>query len=361
MIEFIPLDEYYLYYINISLAIVLFTLIHSWLLEIDNPKNIVYINSLGYTILIILTLYIGLRPISGIHFSDMATYAKTFNYYKVGGELKTDKDVFFELFTKFCSSIMTINIFFLFCATLYIYPMFRVSKIFFKEYWFYSFLLLVVSFSFWAYGVNGIRNGIATSIFLLAVSFYKNKIVMIALLVLSTMFHKTMLLPVLAFSITFLYNNPKIYLMFWILAIPCSIALGGFWENLFATLGFADDRLGGYLSNGDGSSKFRFDFLFYSSFPIIAGFYYILKKGFDDKLYNQLLNTYLISNAFWILVIRAAFSNRFAYLSWFLMAVLIIYPLLKERHHKYQHLVIGQIVLAYFGFTYLMFSLYYTE
>ncbi|KAB1071273.1 EpsG family protein [Tamlana haliotis] len=361
MINFIPLDLYYVYFINVSLAIVLFTLIHSWTLELDDPKNLIYTKSVGYIFLILIILYIGLRPISGRYFADMRTYANTFLYYAKGGELKTEKDLFFEIFIKLCTSIMTVQNFFLVCAILYIYPMYRVSKTFFKEYWFYSFLLFVVSFSFWPYAVNGIRNGIATSIFLLAISFYKQKPIMITFLVLSALFHKTLLLPIFAFAITLLYSNPKTYLILWVLAIPLSLGLGSFWEAIFTSLGFADDRIGGYLSNGGGGSKFRFDFLFYSSFPLISGCYYVFKKEFQDKLYNQLFCTYLISNAFWILVIRAAFSNRFAYLSWFLMSLIIIYPLLKEKHHINQHIVIGQVVLAYFGFTYLMYSFYYIE
>ena len=39
---------------------------------------------------------------------------------------------------------------------------------------------------------------------------------------------------------------------------------------------------------------------------------------------------YLTANAFWILVIRSSFSNRFAYLSWFLMAIIIFYPFFKH-------------------------------
>ncbi|MBU2951160.1 EpsG family protein [Tamlana agarivorans] len=362
MIDFIPLEFYQYYYINTALVIVIFTMLHSWVLELDDYKNILYIKTIGYLLLILILLYIGLRPVSGRYFADMRTYSNTFEYYANGGDLKTDKDVFFQLITKFCAEIMTVNAYFLMCAVLYIVPMYRVSKAFFKEYWFYSFLMFLVSFSFWSYGVNGIRNGLATSMFLWAISFYEKKPLMIAFMILSMLFHKTLLLPILAFSLTFLHNKSKTYLIFWIAAIPLSIALGSFWESLFASLGFADDRLSGYLTNESaGRSGFRYDFLFYSSFPVIAGWFYIFKKDFQDKLYHHIFNTYLITNAFWILVIRANFSNRFAYLSWFLMGLIIIYPLLKEQFHKHQHIVIGQILVAYFSFTYLMFTIYYAR
>ena len=85
------------------------------------------------------------------------------------------------------------------------------------------------------------------------------------------------------------------------------------------------------------------------------------KKGFKDNFYNQIFSTYLICNAFWILVIRANFSNRCAYLSWFLMRVVIIYPYLRKRFYVKQEIVIAKVLTAYFMFTYLMYLVYYSE
>jgi hypothetical protein len=152
----------------------------------------------------------------------------------------------------------------------------------------------------------------------------------------------------------------------WIGAIPLSLALGGFWETFFAGLGLADERLGGYLlTAGDAESfnrvGFRWDFLIYSAGAVFAGWYFIFKRNYYDKLYHQIFNIYVLCNAFWILVIRASFSNRFAYLSWFLMALVIIYPLLKQNFFKNQHFFIGKIAVFYFSFTYLMYYVYYAE
>ncbi len=360
MIEFIPLEYYYDVYLYGALAIVLITMLHTWILELNDSKNIIYIRTVGYLLLVWTIIFIGLRPISGKYFVDMRTYANHFNYYAYGGELKTEKDLAFHIFMKLCSSLVPVHTFFLLCSILYIYPMYRISKVFFKEYWFYSFLLFIVSFSFWSYGVNGIRNGVATSLFLWGLSYQKNRVKMIIFGALAVMFHKTLLLPILAYITTFFYNKPKIYLLGWLAAIPLSIALGGFWESLFASMGFADDRLGGYLtSESESSGKFRFDFLFYSAFAVFAGWYFIFKRNFKDELYFKLFNTYLIANAFWILVIRANFSNRFAYLSWFMMSIIIIYPLLKERFYTNQHIIIGRVVLFCFSFIFLMSLIYY--
>lgn len=364
MIDFFPLKYYYVFYMYTALFIVFFTMIHTWALRMDDTKNISFIKVIGFLLLFLLIFYIGLRPVSGKYFTDMRTYANNFNYYAFGGELRTEKDLVFQLFMKFCATVLSLHTFFLLCAILYIYPMYRISKTYFKKYWYYSFLLFVVSFSFWSYGVNGIRNGIATSLFLWGLSYQNNKLKMIILFVIASLFHKTLMLPIFAFVVTFFYNKPKFYLICWLTAIPLSIALGSFWESLFASLGFADDRLGAYLVSGEaqqGGTSFRFDFLFYSAFAVFAGWYFIFKKQFNDKLYFQLFNTYLIANGFWILVIRASFSNRFAYLSWFMMSIIIIYPLLKERFYKNQHLVLGRVVLFYFSFTFFMYTIYYSK
>ncbi len=363
MFDFIPIAKYFDVYINVCLGIVAFTLLHTYMLSLNDQKNVIFINGMGYILLFLMITYMGFRPISYL-FGDMGNYALHYERYAHGAPADTNQDVAFNYFMKFCSYIMNANFFFATCAAIYIYPLYRISRVYFKEYWYYSFLLFVVSFSFWTYGVNGIRNGIATSLFLLGLSYRKQLPILVICFVLSTFVHQTLLLPIMAYIITEFYNKPKLFIGGWFAAIPLSLALGGFWETLFASLGFADDRLGGYLlSEADSgtfsSTGFRWDFLIYSAGAVYAGWYFIFKRNYEDKIYYGLFNTYVICNAFWILVIRANYSNRFAYLSWFMMSIVIIYPLLKQQFFKNQHIAIGRIVLGYFAFTYFMYFIYY--
>ena len=54
------------------------------------------------------------------------------------------------------------------------------------------------------YGTNGIRNGMATSLFVLGVSYLeKNKMLMCFFLVLAISFHQTIALPLLAFIVRY--------------------------------------------------------------------------------------------------------------------------------------------------------------
>ena len=349
-LDFIPLDLFtpIFYYILILSVLIAYTKLQKGFVQ----------SQAGFALVIFVIAYMGLRPISGLYFGDMATYNGYFEEYQNGQSIVATKELFFHYFMKWCSGIMTANFFFLTCAFLYIYPLYLVSKKWFEHYWYYAFLLLVSSFSFWAYGTNGIRNGIAGSLFLLAISREK-RIWQIALLFIAINFHKTMLLPTLGFIIAQFYNKPKQMILFWLLCIPLSLAAGGFWESLFASLGFEDDRIG-YLTDGNvnddefSSTGFRWDFLVYSATAVYAGWYFIIKKGFNDKIYNYLFITYVFANAFWILVIRANFSNRFAYLSWFLMAVVIAYPFLKGNMIKNQSKVFAKVLLLYFLFTFVM-------
>ncbi len=363
MFDFIPIDLYYPFYINLSFGIVLFTLIHTYVLSINDERNILYINTTGYIYLFFIILYVGTRPIHP-SFGDMGAYYHRFLGYASGLPVTEKKDVLFQYFMKICSAVMPANIFFTLCSYLYIYPLYKVSKKFFNEYWFYAFLMFIVSFSFWSYGTNGIRNGLATSLFLLALSYYDNKIILIIIMIFSSLMHKTLMLPIFAFTLAYFYTKPKTYIIIWFVAIPLSIALGSFWEQLFASIGFGeDDRLQGYLTSktdmNTGKKGFRYDFLVYSAGAVFTGWYFIFKKNFKDKIYFNLYNTYLLCNAFWILVIRANFSNRFAYLSWFLMGIVIIYPFLKKEYFEDHHFKTGKVLLVYFMFTYLMYLLYY--
>jgi len=364
MDSIISAEIYYDVFINSCLFLVLFTILHTLVLQLDEPKNIHFIQFAGYALLIILILYIGLRPISYL-FGDTINYYRGYVAYQYGAEINPEVgDYGWHLFMRGAAQLMPVQAFFTICAFIYVFPLYKISKEFFKAYWYYAFLMFVVSFSFWTYSVNGVRNGAAASLFLWGVSYHRKKMVMVFFFFLAIQFHKTLLLPILAYSATYFYNNPKTYFKAWLACIPLSLAMGGVWIALFTSLGFGDDRLAGYLTGEAeagtfASTGFRWDFLFYSAFPVFAGWYFIIKRNYKDQMYFQLFNTYLICNGFWILVIRANYSNRFAYLSWFMMAIVIIYPMLKQQFFNKQHLMIGKIVLAYFAFTFLMYNIYY--
>jgi len=324
--------------------------------QLESNETLKLNKSFGLVVLVFVMLYMGLRPVNRV-FTDMLSYNRLFENYADGATITSPSDIMFHVFAKFSSKILTSNQFFLACAVLYIIPLYVVSKKWFKTYWFYSFLFLISSFSFWAYGVNGIRNGIAGSLFLLGVSRDK-RLWQIFWIVIAVNFHKSMLLPSIGFFIAHFYNQPKKMITFWMLCIPISLVGGGFFETIFSAIGFDDHRLD-YLTGEVDAEKFentgfRWDFLLYSATAVFAGWYYIVKRQYKDKIYFLLFNTYVFTNAFWILVIRANYTNRFAYLSWFMISIIIIFPLLRKKVVPNQHKLIGTILIVSFAFTFLM-------
>ncbi|WP_298392089.1 EpsG family protein [Flavobacterium sp.] len=338
----------------------LFIVVAQGSLKLESLNNLVIKKSLGFVFFLFILLYIGLRPIN-YRFGDMIIYNIQFQQYFNGAPLLIAKDPLFEYFKYGIAKTANAFVFFFLCAFFYVVPLYYFSKKVFKEFWFYNFFILVISFSFWTYGTNGIRNGIATSLFLFGLSRDKKSIALL-ILIASTLVHKSMLLPLFGYIATLFYNNSKTYFYFWLLCIPLSLVMGGFFTNFFMSVGIVEEQaLSGYLGEFNQASEgvelkvgFRWDFLLYSSFGVLAGWYYVIKMNYKDQLYLQLLNIYLVCNAFWVLVIRANYSNRLAYLSWFMLGVIIIYPLLKNKFFNNQHQVIVRILIAYFAFTYIM-------
>jgi len=359
MFELIAVEDYTLFYYNIILVTVVISFFHAFSLPLDDRKTTHTLTVLGYILLVFLVLYMGLRPVSAIYFGDMGRYARSFEGFAVGDEVQLGDDLLFTYITKLTASIMSVTMYFLLLAFLYVYPLYVASKKFFKEYWYYGFLMLVLSFTFWASGTNGMRNGLAASFFVLGLS-AKNKLFRYVWFVTAVLLHKSLIIPTVAYFLTLKYTNTKTYMRIWFLAIPLSLIVGGFFESFLLGIGFGEeDRLQGYLTELDeayenSKAGFRWDFLLYSATGVYAGWYYIFKKKFEDPVYVQMVNIYLIVNAFWILIIRANFSNRFAYLSWFMLAIIIIYPLLKVQFSNTQHRLIGKIIVLYFLFTYLL-------
>ena len=361
MFDWIPISSYTAVYFNILMIVMLVTLFHAYLNDLFDNRTKSFALIFGNFFLAFIILYIGTRPIHYI-FSDMGTYAAIFKKIQAGETVIVKNDFLFNYFMIYSSKIMGVKTWFLLCALIYTWPCYMFSRKYCGSYWFYVFFIFVGSYMFWPFATNGVRNGLATSVFVLALFYYDRKIVSYAFMFLAFGIHNSLVIPIAAFLVSGIYKNPKVYLYIWLATIPLSLVGGSFWESFFMGLGFGDDaRPAAYLTKSDkykdafAYTGFRWDFLFYSSFAVFAGWYFIFKKQITDKFYIHLWGTYMIANAFWILVIRANFSNRFAYLSWFLMAPVIAYPLLRYKIFPNQYRVVGVVISLYYLFTYLMF------
>jgi len=361
----IPASAYTGVYYNILLTIVLITAF--WFQYANNDRILIFFcRWFGWLFLLFVVLYMGMRPISHVYFGDMGNYARDFQSAQISGKLMSYglKEWFFTKYIFYCSLYMNVNSWFLLTTALYVGLAALAFRIVHKDYAYVAFLMYVASFSFWSYGTNGIRNGLAVAVALLGMACRERKWLMASLFFLAPTIHRSTLIPVAAFVMTIFFKRPRFYLLGYVLAIILSVTMGGWWQVFFVKTGlFSEDaRFIQYLTKPAQEGVFsrigfRWDFLLYSLWPIVTGWYYLVKKRFQDPFYTQLFNAYIAANAFWILVIRANYSNRIAFLSWFMMSWVIIYPLLKEKLFVRQNAVIARTLVAYFAFTYFMFMI----
>ena len=327
--------------------------------EIEYKKN-KNLSITGLLLTLFLVFFLGLRPASGRIFVDMTMYIWSYK------NKFTYSDPFFNFLSHFFNDIgVSPEGWILFIETVYIGCMYLAVTRLFKSYQYVALLFLYTSFSFFSFGTNGLRNGMAASIMLLSFSFMitrkpRDIIIGIALGITSVYTHKAMLLPFGCSLLSlFVIKRFRTAIIIYMIAIVISLTLGGAISEIVSTLAVLseDEKMYGYLNPSEivqDRVGFRWDFLLYSVVPIILGYFVEQKEGKLNKRYNYLLNTYILANSFWVIVIRAYQSNRFAYLSWFIYGLVLSYPLMKGNWKSKNR----KIAFALFGqqaFTMLLF------
>ena len=321
---------------------------------------------------IVLIFFIGLRPVSGF-FGDMKMYTHWYvNVLDHYSPISFSTEWLWDNFAFFCKSLgLNANEYFLAISFLYYAGMLICALLLMRKNLWIAMLFFFVSFSCYSFATNGIRNGMACSIELVAICLLveggiKRPLSFVLMLLALGLHRSTMLPSAAAIASTFVIKDTKTAIRFWIASIAISLVAGPMVESFFSALGF-DDRMSNYASVGQSEesmsqfsqSGFRWDFLFYSMFPVIMTWYVTRVRKFNDRVFNVFANTYIFCNAFWIMVIRSSYSNRFAYLSWFIYPVIIAYPLLRMNLWKDQDRRTALIFFFYSGFSLFMFFIYY--
>ena len=324
---------------------------------------------------LVMAVFIGLRPIAP-DFGDMGNYAEGYKNLPSlmamrAPDLKSEW--FWYDLQIICKFILKFNEyeFFLLVSLVYYGGMLICSLILLRQNLWLSVLFFLTSFQTYSFATNGIRNGLACSIVLIAVGIICDKrkltIFSLVLMYLALGIHRSTMLPTAAaIASLFVIKDTKMALRFWVASIAISLVAGHTVENFFGSLGF-DDRMSSYSAGQHDEnvqatfshSGFRWDFLSYSIFAVVMIWYITQRRHFKDKTFNIIANTYLLCNAFWIMVIRASFSNRFAYLSWFLYPLVLAYPLMRMNIWKDQDRKTSIIFFLYSEFTFFMFFVYY--
>lgn len=314
---------------------------------------------------VFMVLFIGFRPISYV-FVDMMNYNVFWHYAMktwIGFNWNADNLLFDNLLSYMAAVLhWDIRTFFVLIAVIYFGGIYVACKKLFPDHVLLALLVYLAAFSTFSYATNGIKSGAAASLFLVALAYRDKIVISIVFLLLSWGFHHSMQMPIAAYILTLLFKSHKWYFYGWCFCLLMAVAHVSFFQNLFA--GFTDETGADYLSSDGsdwgGKTGFRLDFVIYSVMPIIMGYYVKYKYRLKDKLYDVMLNIYLTCNGVWMLCMYANFTNRIAYLSWFIYPILLIYPCLSIADMRHP-LVCNRnkIVLAHLGFTLFMSLIYY--
>ena len=364
----------------------------------NNCDKLLTQNSMFPALLLTLFLmvYMGLRPVS-FAFGDTINYAA--EYKTVTGLAVFSLDLSSEWLWKFimltCKQMgLSVNMWFLLVEIGYLGFVLWGFKVLLGENSWMAMLFFLSAFSTFTFGTNGIRNGLACSATIAAFAIAANKniaqlVLAGVVLVLAFGIHRSISLPIAAFLVaSYVIKSPKIAIYFWIASIGISLVAGGPVTNFFMGMGF-DDRMTSYSTSTDqyaeqfSQTGFRWDFLAYSAMPVWLT-WHVCKKAETERrqygdtieeletgvlgagriadvhsmrVFNILATTYILANSFWVMVIRAAFSNRFAYLSWFLYPVVIAYAVIRLHIWKDQDKKAGLILLLHAGFTLGMYMI----
>lgn len=315
---------------------------------------------------IFLGVWIGGRYLLSIY-GDTLSYARTYDLTSV---LSTDEitvDVGSEWFWGIIGNIchaagLDVHGYFTVIALIYTLTAMWAAKKFCPTDPYLATMFVVSSLFYYNFAINGLRNGVACHMILLAMAFLMEDKRIIALIIafLAMGIHRSTMLPIAAvIAAMTVIKEPKYAFYIWLAAIPVSLLFSSSFVSMMGSLGF-DERMSQY-AQGHGHQGmftrvgFRWDFLAYSAGAV--WFYYIsaFKKGLRDGWYNIIATTYLLSNAFWILIITVEYSNRFAYLSWFLYPIVVAYPLCNMRAWgDSQELMAGFTLLGYYALTFIL-------
>ncbi len=328
----------------------------------------------AFALTVLVILFIGFRPVSS-DFIDMPMYTHVYNNI-YDGTMESVNDTrgewLFYAYGNWCKRIGLSDVMYIFSiAVIYFGLMLVACWRLMRNNLFVAILFCLASFSCFAYGVNGMRNGMACSIVMVGVSFLSGKwwerILALALMFCAFSIHHSTALPSLcALAALLVVKDTKWAIYFWIASIFISAIAGSYVTDMFVDLGF-DERMQGYanldeegqiMASENVKAGFRIDFIIYSIMPIIMVWYVTVKRNFKDLAYHIIATTYILANSFWVMVIRSEQSNRFAYLSWFLYPLVIAYPLLRMNIWEDQDRKTGLILLVYVGFTFFMTFFY---
>ena len=358
----IPAEYYHNLYLFIVTIMTFFamSLYNKWG-KLFNAKRVSQFVAFVY--LIIIILFIGTRPVSRAFVDMVGYYASYKNNFGAPFffDWETNNLIWDNLFAWMASVYIPFWMWLLLVAAAYFGLMFWACKRLYGRDVLLAFVTYLGAFSTFSYGTNGMKAGVAASLFLVAMAYRDKLWISVPIALLTYGFHHSMAMVIASYFVVLFFKNPKYYFWGWITCLIIATLHITFFQTLFA--GFTDEHGAEYLTATEGSGGyiigFRPDFILYSSVPVYLGYQILNKYKFQSVTYSFLLRLYIMANAMWMLCMYANFSNRIAYLSWFMYPIVLLYPFVSREKNQLQGKYLRRVVYGHLGFTLFMTFVYY--
>ena len=330
------------------------------LLKSPNTSQII-----SFFMLIMVVMFIGTRPVSGAYFVDMAGYSASYENLlnePFFFDWNVDNLIWDNLFIWMASQEISFSTWLILVASAYFGLMYLACRKLFGNDVLIAFVTYLGAFSTFSYGTNGMKAGVAASVFLVAMAYRDKLWLSIPIALLSYGFHHSMIMVIAAYFVVLLLKNPKYYFVGWLISLIIA-ALGiTYFQTYFA--GFITEHGAEYLLVSEENidafiTGFRPDFILYSAVPVYLGYRILYKYRFRSMFYSFILRLYLMTNSLWMLCMYANFNNRIAYLSWFIYPIVLLYPFISREKNLLQGKYLRWVVYGHLGFTLFMHFIYY--
>lgn len=316
---------------------------------------------------IFLIYFIGTRPIS-YFFHDMGAY--NFFYMKVKWgqpfifDWDTDNIIYDNYFNYMASNRIPVEYFFISLALIYFGAIFIACRKMFPKDTLLTLLVYLAAFSTFSFATNGMKNGCAAAVFLVAVVYRDKLWLSIPIAIITYGMHHAMVLCIAGYLVASFVRRKELYMLVWITSFFIAAFQITYFQEFFqGYLGEWDEWGAGYLEvfqeKAEGASGFRPDFIVYSAIPIFLGYYMSKRHNFQSREYDFIWCYYTLVNALFLLNTYGKFINRIAYLSWLIYPFVLIYPFLKINFSENQDRYLKYAVYGHLGFTLFMQIIYY--
>lgn len=305
-------------------------------------------------IALLFAVFYGLRPQTSPYMGDTVIYVRIYNRMVEGvselwdASLTTFRDILWRLMQNsmatwhwpaVCWVALT--------SVLYVLMNFLGIRRIFRGKELVAVLFLVASYLFYTGGINAYRQACAYAIMFYGITLYTAKsnwkyLGMAFFAAIAAMIHASLGIMIAGTVGAMLIKRTRPALIIWAVIVVITLAFGSDFGYLVADV--TGGRAYNYLEYskepetmaGMRTAGFRWDFLLFSLVPIGVGTYVTEIRKQTDKFYQFLLNTYILSNAIWLIFMYAYATNRFAMLSWSLYPYVMAYPLLNMKLWKPQ-------------------------